>query len=380
MSDTAGALAVVARAGDAAPGAGDATFKTFKTLSLMPSGVAFFAQLTGGTGTAKVTAANDLALYAQDATHPLTLVLREGQVIGTHTIKTLIAYLPALGATGQGRGWATAPSTTMALALFVDKTQAVLSADITGAVTVLSQSGPGGAGAPAIANSTFASYSFPAMNAAGHSAFLGTLTLVPGTIVKQNQRAIFTRFGTTSYASVARLSEVHAGTGAFFNLLKDPVLAADDGLAFPATMKGGSATGLAANVLWWKPPGGALAILAQGAGQPGDVATGAQYKAFTNLAIASTRGPIFAATLVSGKGGVTAASATGVWGKDFTGATRALFRTGDTIAGKPLKSFTLLTASAGSTGVTRSFNNVGEVVWLATFSDKTTAIIRTQIP
>ena len=380
MSDTTGALAVVARAGDPAPGAGDATFKTFKAISLMPSGVAFFAQLAGGTSTAKVSAANDLALYATDATHSPTLILREGQVIGTHTIKTLITYLPGLGSTGQGRGWATAPSTTMALALFVDKTQAVLSADITGAVTVLSQSGPGGAGAPAIAGSTFASYSFPALNAAGHSAFLGTLTLVPGTIVKQNQRAIFTRFGTATYASVARLSDVHAGTGSFFNLLKDPVLAADDGLAFPATMKGGTATGLAANVLWWKPPGGALAILAQGGGQPGDVATGAQYKVFKNLAIASTRGPIFAATLASGKGGVTAATATGVWAKDFTGAVRALFRTGDSIIGKPLKKFTLLTASVGSTGVTRSFNNVGEVVWLATFSDKTTAIIRTQIP
>ena len=70
MSDTTGALAVVARAGDAAPGAGDATFKTFKTISLMPSGVAFFAKLAGGTGTSKVSAANDLALEG----HGITLL------------------------------------------------------------------------------------------------------------------------------------------------------------------------------------------------------------------------------------------------------------------------------------------------------------------
>ena len=175
-------------------------------------------------------------------------------------------------------------------------------------------------------------------------------------------------------------------SGAGFIALKDPVFAADDGLVFPATMKGGTAVGLGTSTLWWKPPGKPLALLAQGGAQPGDVAVGAQFKAFTNLAVAANavpadnRGPIFVATLVAGKGGVTAATASGVWAKDYTGATRALFRTGDAIAGKPLKKFTLLTASVGSTGVTRSFNNIGQVVWLANFSDKTTAIIRTEIP
>jgi hypothetical protein len=57
-----------------------------------------------------------------------------------------------------------------------------------------------------------------------------------------------------------------------------------------------------------------------------------------------------------------------------------LFRTGDLLNGKPLKSYKLLNATVGNLGVTRSFNNAAQVVWLATFTDKTSAIIVTEVP
>ena len=82
---------------------------------------------------------------------------------------------------------------------------------------------------------------------------------------------------------------------------------------------------------------------------------------------------------VPGKGGVKATNATGVWAMDFTHDMRLLFRTGDTIGGKTVKSFALLKATVGNMGVTRSFNN-SQVVWLATFTDKSTAIITTEVP
>ena len=50
------------------------------------------------------------------------------------------------------------------------------------------------------------------------------------------------------------------------------------------------------------------------------------------------------------------------------------------MTGKTLKSFTLLKTAVGSVGVTRSFNNAGQLVWLATFTDRTTALITTDIP
>lgn len=49
-------------------------------------------------------------------------------------------------------------------------------------------------------------------------------------------------------------------------------------------------------------------------------------------------------------------------------------------SGKTIKSFTLLTPTVGNTGVTRSFNDAGQVVWLATFTDKSQAIITTEVP
>jgi hypothetical protein len=86
---------------------------------------------------------------------------------------------------------------------------------------------------------------------------------------------------------------------------------------------------------------------------------------------------------VPNKGPVTKASANGVWACDFNGDLRLLFRTGvphAIVAGKTLKKFTLLNAAKGSTGVTRSFNSAQQVVWLATFDDKSQAIVTTEVP
>ena len=77
---------------------------------------------------------------------------------------------------------------------------------------------------------------------------------------------------------------------------------------------------------------------------------------------------------------MTAANSNGVWAVDVDGFLRLLFRTKDVIGGKTVKSFIVLTAIPGSEGVTRSFNDQGQVVWHATFTDKTTAIVLTEIP
>lgn len=57
-----------------------------------------------------------------------------------------------------------------------------------------------------------------------------------------------------------------------------------------------------------------------------------------------------------------------------------MFVTGDIVNGKKLAKFALLKATVGNLGVTRSFNNAAQVVWLATFTDKTSAIIVTEVP
>jgi hypothetical protein len=57
-----------------------------------------------------------------------------------------------------------------------------------------------------------------------------------------------------------------------------------------------------------------------------------------------------------------------------------LFREGDTINGKRLTAFNLLRSSTGNIGVTRSLNDSQRVVWIATFSDKSTALMTTEMP
>ncbi|HEV7401846.1 MAG TPA: hypothetical protein VGO11_02925 [Chthoniobacteraceae bacterium] len=140
--------------------------------------------------------------------------------------------------------------------------------------------------------------------------------------------------------------------------------------------------GFAINTLWWIPSGKAFGLLAQGGVNTSPVASdlpaGVQWTTFNSLAVAGGRGPIFAATLALKKNLVTTTNSSGVWAMDYLGTLRTLFRTGDQLdlgtPGHPLlkkvKSFKLLTSTVGNAGVTRSFNDNAEVVWLATFTDK----------
>lgn len=381
LSVTDGGATLLAQSGKIAPGSDGAKFKSFKAAAASPAGAAFLASLVSGTGAPKATAADDTGLWAMDATHPLTLVLREGDVVGGKTLKTLVAFAGGGGSPGQGRGWLTTSTSgatrVLALALFADKTQAVLSADLTGAVTVLSQTGQAGAGGPELADASFASYSFPTTVANGHSAFLATLSTGAGGVTAATARGIFADFGAGTYAPLARVGTSSGTPGGDFIQFKDPVFDANDGLAFSAILKGGPSRAPATESLWWKPPGASLALLAKAGTPAAGLGGGALWRTFPSLATATDRGPIFTATL----SGVSAAKASGVWATDFNNELRLLIQASVTqIGGKTVKSFTLLNATVGSTGVTRSFNSKAQVVWLATFTDRTTAIVVTDVP
>src|SRR4030095_10801824 len=153
-------------------------------------------------------------------------------------------------------------------------------------------------------------------------------------------------------------------------------------LASPATIKGDDARGIKRSTLWWRRPiGGPIELVAQCGTQAAEVPEGAQWKSFNSLAIAEGRGPIVHAALVPRIGGMTKATANGVWAMDFTQTLRLLFQTGVTeIEGKTISKFTLLNATPGATGVTRSFNDEAQVAWVATFSDKSQALVITEIP
>jgi hypothetical protein len=272
----------------------------------------------------------------------------------------------------------------MALVQFTDRTQAVLAIDSSNVAnpTVIAITAQPGNGGPDIAGATFATIGLPALAADQSSAFLAQLTIGQGGITKTDNKGIFTRAAASGpHTAIARIGGP-AISGTVFSTLGDPVVGNDGGLAFSATLKGGSAKGTAAKTLWWQPPGGTATLLAQGGTRPAsDLPADTQWKSFTSLSIAGGgRGPIFIGALVPKKGGVTPANANGVWAIDFTGTLRTIFRTGDVVSGKTVKSFSLLKAGTGTAGVTRSFNDTAHVVWIATFTDRTTAIVTTEIP
>ncbi len=383
----------MARTGAVAADAGDAKWKSFKAVALRGSSsgsLGFLAQLTGGTGASKVTAANDWGVWVREPGDALHLVYRDGFDLGNSAeVASFASFQPGIGSPGQGRGWLSHNQQGLVLSLntFTDKSQAIVFGG-NGGDTFLARTGAVGTNfAPALAGASFVSFRYPAMNDALANTFYATMKVGGGGAVKADAGGIFAStadFGGSlaPYALIARIGKDAGTTGTTFNALGDPVLSQDGGIAFPAKLKATKTVkGSATTTLWWKPPGEALQLLAQG-GAPtvGDLPS-AQWKSFETLAIAGGgRGPIFAATLVVGKGGVTAKTASGVWACDFTGAPRALFRTGDTITGKTLKSFTLLKATVGNMGVTRSLNDTAQVVWLATFADKSTAIVTTEVP
>lgn len=156
------------------------------------------------------------------------------------------------------------------------------------------------------------------------------------------------------------------------------MLSDDDAIAFSAILGGLPAA--ARPTVWWKSSSAdPLELLAQAGAHPPGTPVTAQWTSFNLLAIIPDGGPLFTATVASGESGATAADTAGTWGMDSNGNLTLLFQTGDGIGNKTMKSFTVLSAVAGSTGVTRSFNSVGTVVWLATFTDNTTAIVAMEI-
>lgn len=385
-------LQKIAATGDHAPGngVGGAPFKKFIAASVQGNRVAFLAQLKAGTGAPKVTSSNDTGVWYFEPGN-LQLVMREGDPVGSQTIKTLVSFLPGNGSPGQGRGTliqtaANGDAEVTALAIFTNKTQGIIRQNVTSGSQSVELSLSGDAATGLGIGDVFASYSIPSSNSAETAAFLGKLA-ISGNITKATASGIFT--GPDMAGKFAEIASVggdasEAGTGAIFSLLKDPVLSDDGSIAFPATVKSSTVKGPGSSTLWWwKPATDSLTLLAQGGAEPNDL-PGAKWKAFTSLAIAGGgRGPIFVATLTPNHTNVTPASATGIWATDYQDQLHLLFRTGipDAILpGKTLKSFTILQASVGSTGVTRSFNNQGQLVWLANFTDKTQAIITTNVP
>ena len=352
-SPRTGDARVVAREGEAVDGA---RVGKFLGISIVERGVVFTTLLHGAT------AANDLAVCSWDDAEGLRVLAREGWTLdegeglrlvpraaapGERTLKGFKTLVAGAGAPGQGRGMHGDGPVIGLLAKLSDGSSAVLSVDAFGEVTVYSESG-------------FKSYGVPAWGADfAAPAFFA--------VPESGAKGIFQHDDATG------LVEPLLQVGGEVRSLKDPVLSTD------ATRRAWLGATTAARAVWQKVDASDAEIVALAGTQAAEVPAGALWEGFKSLAI-SNRGPLLSAVLAQGAGGVDGSNDAGLWAVDGVGALRLLFREGDTVGGKVLKSFTVLKAAAGSPGVTRAFNDHGQVVWRASYTDGTSAVVVTTIP
>jgi hypothetical protein len=236
----------------------------------------------------------------------------------------------------------------------------------------------------------FASYGNPILNIHDLDAFIATLTIGPGSVTASNNVAIFDDDSSEGGHMIARTGADPApGTTATFVSFSDPVYNDNEAIAFCGMLNvaAGQATTATASGIWAdNGTAGTLALIAQqGVTQAPGCPAGATFSAFTELALPDLGGVVFLATLnTNATAGVTTANNLGIWAVDNSGALQLIVRTGDilnvgedgTPIYKTVTGISFLPALATVGGQSRSFaQGNGDLVYLATFSDGSTAIL-----
>ena len=374
-SNVGGTLALIARQGDVAAGAGTATFASFVSFALPDSGgVIFIAKLKGAPP------AKDMGIWVADEAGTLSLVAREGdqlQIDGSlKTIKTLQFLPPVPVVGGQSRGFNDAGALAFRAA-FTDKTQAIIVRD-SGGLTAVASTGPASPDAPgAPANAKFLALGPPAINGAGHVSFFSTLAH-GGLVTAATDGGIWRENSASGLEAVALKGGDAPTTHGKFAGLSNPVSRSDDAVAFTATLKADPKNGItAANLSGiWSTIGGTLApVIRQGASAAG---TSDVFGSFTAVGLPDIGGPVFLARLKHSKT-ANGTNDQGIWVADEAGGISLLARTGFPLfAGeqRTIRLLQFLPAVLAAPGQTRSFNRTGIVAFHASFSDRSEGIYK----
>jgi hypothetical protein len=395
-ADGAGPGSAVLVAREGAEAAGAAIWKSFGSVALGADAVFFTGVLetrTAGVspGPGGATMLSDSGLWVYDrTTSTLALALREGDAMLGSTVKTINALVARPGSAGQGRGVESdgfADYTPVRVTL-ADARQAVAYVGQDGTVTTAYESG--GDAPDYGTGAKWQRFGLPTQNSESTAmAFVGTVKAKTGTATTLNNVAIFAEDDEDYIAAkiVAKGDVAPSVTGGVFSALKDPVSAGNRAVAFIGALKTLPGVTAANNDgIWWNSPGG-LSLVAREGAQPPEAPLGAQWKAFTSLALPEGHGPIFVAAMASkigttspGPGGVTTADDLGLWATDSFGALRLLIREGDAIGASTVKSFTVLSSVPGSPAQTRSFNNTGAVVVRVTDTTGAQHLVQIAVP
>lgn len=398
-TNESGALQMVAREGDAAPGVPGAVFAHFVSVALgdgayaidednvAPPGIAFVAQLEVGRG--GVTAANDLGLwiYKRGQAPLVRLLLREGAPLQFRTndtfpgktVLSFIALQPMSGTAGQGHGvgfnhhsWA--HDEVLARVKFTDSTQAIAEFRIGPDFSVHAVAQTAESTNPAV---KYRSFRVPTQSFDGQNAFISPEETRRGLYVANDLDA------QNVYHIVSEGDPLPENNQASFASLQNVVNNGHGSYAFLATVAGTGITTTNDLGIWRNSIDGIVPLVREGSPAPG--VDNQIFSKFLSLAMPDNGRAIVKATV---RDESTLARSHGIWftAEGYDGnanVLKLLIREGDFIpgvTGGPLQSFNALEYVSGSPMQTRSFNNVGEFICRGTFADGSQALLRAELP
>jgi sugar lactone lactonase YvrE len=390
-ASSGGSLGLLAREGSAAPGTGGATFATFPAVALSDSGGAIVSATLNASTAAGVTAANNAGVWEGTTAAHLTLMLRTGEQTNSGKTISAFKFLPVETiVNGQTRGFGPATGHLAAAVTYTDKNTGIVKVLAAASPQAVATSGDAAADATGstAGGATFATFGSPAINDNDHTAFAATLAVGSGGTTKTNATGIWADTSSGTRKLIARLGQVAPGTGsnATYLTLSDPVYNANEAVAFRGTLSVGTglATAATASGIWCNSTGSLQIVAQQGGPAPG-CPSGVNYLAFTELALddvdgaTQQGGAIFLATL-SGTG-VTTANNAGIFAVDAAGTPQLIVRTGEVFNGKIITALAFLPAETVVNGQGRSLSQgTGDLVYTATFSDKSQALVNVVFP
>ena len=413
---TSGALALVARAGDPAPGflgntdSNSPVFASFSQFVLPDEGgVVILATLKSGTSKAPapggVIPSDAVGIWAVDEGGSLTEIIRTGDALSVEgkvkTVSALAIFYAPPASTGQTRHFDSNGDLAYKVS-YSDGSSSIVTTDAADGTAPVFSTKDVAAG---ITTAKYSAFGNPEFNDSEGLAFQATVTGSAGAgVTASNNSGIWTDTQADGLILNVRTGMAAPGYAqgtavGVFSVLSDPVFADDDAIAFAGTMV---VTGtLSSDVTKtnnsgiWATTSGALQLVARvGDRAPDSTGTvspgGPVFVTLSQFVLPDQGGVILLGTLQSGTpaapgpGGVISTNRQGIWAVDTNGTLRQIVRTGQALnvegSVKIISALTIFNAPGASIGQTRHFNNAGNLEYKASFTDGTTSILQSVIP
>jgi hypothetical protein len=316
-----------------------------------------------------VSSANNEGIWSE-GTGSLQLVARTGSAapgaasgVDFHRLDN-----PALNAAGQ-----TAFSADIRGSGVSPANNAGIWSEGSGSLDLAAREGDQAPGTPSGATYLFLQI-LPPLNAAGQTAFAASLT--GSGVTNANREGIWSE-GSGSLSLVARGGDSAPGTpnGVLYDELFGPSLNAAGYTAFKATLTGGAVGAINQGI--WSDASGSRVLVARTGDQAPGTPSGVNFSEFFGPALNAAGQTAFLATLTGS--GVTGGNDRGFWATDANGATQLIAREGDLLEVAPgdFRTISLLSFfgnSGNGDGRRSGFNDVGQLAFLADFTDGSSGI------